>query len=124
MAESSKATTEGGNKTLPPNAPKPPGDARRGTARKQRKGPFVKYVGPASHRTINPAAWKTLQIPLKQDDATHTWSVANDKMIESANFTDEQLDYLLLDDLQVGTGAHSFLEVDFNDDGKLVQVTE
>jgi hypothetical protein len=35
---------------------------------------------------------------------------------------DEQLDYLLVDDLQPGTGVHSFLAVDFNKEGQLEQV--
>jgi hypothetical protein len=112
----------GKNKALPANAQRPPGDVRRRVARKQRKGPFVKYVGAVSHRMIRPAQWKSLGIDLKDDTATHVWSVNNDKMIESSEFSEEQLDYLLVDDLQKGTNTHAFLEVDYNDKGQLVQV--
>jgi hypothetical protein len=122
----SEAKTESkveANKILPPGQ-QPPGDIRRRVPKKQRKGPFVKYVGVASHRQISAADWKTLSIPLRDDGATHTWSVANDKMVESSAFTDEQLDYLLIDDVQRGTNTHNFLEVDFDSDGQLVQVTE
>jgi hypothetical protein len=45
-------------------------------------------------------------------------------MVESSQFSDEQLDYLLIDDVQRGTNVHNFLEVDFNEDGQLEQVPE
>lgn len=113
------------NKPLPKNAPQPPGDIRRRSGKaSSRTGPFVKYVGRASHRKITPAQWGSLSIPLKDDGATSVWSVANDKMIESEQFTDEQLDYLLIDDMQPGTNAHAFVEVDFNDKGQLEQVVQ
>jgi hypothetical protein len=123
MAEEQKTEkpVTGGNKTLPPDAQKPPGDVRRRVERKKRTGPFIKYVGPASHRIIRPHQWGTLQIDLKDKEATHTWNVANDKMIEADKFSDEQLDYLLIDDLQSGVGAHSFLSVDYDKDGNIVQ---
>ena len=111
----------GKNKALPANAPRPPGDVRRRVAKKRREGPFVKYVGPVSHRMLRPEQWKSLGIPLEDDTATHVWSVNNEKMIEASNFTDEQLDYLLVDDLQKGTNTHAFLLVDYDDDGQLVQ---
>lgn len=110
------------NKPLPKSAPKPPGDVRRRSQRPKREGPFVKYVGRASHRKITAPQWKSLDIELHDDKATHTWSVANDKMIESSEFSDEQLDYLLIDDRQSGGNAHAFVEVDFNDEGQLQQV--
>lgn len=145
MAETSKAgdtstVTEGGetkaaaasgsgsgggtskNKVMPANTPRPPGDVRRRVPKKRREGPFVKYVGPVSHRMIRPQQWASLGIELKDKTATHVWSVNNDKMIESSQFSDEQLDYLLVDDLQKGTNTHTFLEVDYDDDGQLVQV--
>jgi hypothetical protein len=76
------------NKVLPQDAPKPPGDVRvRRVAKERRKGPFVKYVGPASHREIDATAWKSLQIELKDDTVTSTWNVANDKMLEADNFS-------------------------------------
>jgi hypothetical protein len=124
-AEEQKAVEKpvsGGNRVLAPDAQRPPGDIRRRTDRKKRTGPFIKYVGAASHRIIRPYQWATLQIPLKDKEATHTWNVANDKMIEADKFTDEQLDYLLIDDLQSGSNAHAFLAVDYDNDGKLVQV--
>jgi hypothetical protein len=117
-----KAETKAENKRLPEGAPKPPGDVRRRVERKKRTGPFVKYVGPASHRSINPTQWNTLQIELNDDEATHVWNVANDKMLEADLFSDEQLDYLLVDDKQPGTGSHSFLAVDYDKDGNLEQV--
>lgn len=121
-ASGAGTSAKGKNKALPANAQRPPGDVRRRVPKKQRKGPFVKYVGPVSHRMIRPEQWKSLGIPLSDDSATHVWSVNNDKMIESSEFTDEQLDYLLVDDLQKGTNTHAFLEVDYDDDGQLVQV--
>lgn len=122
--ETTAATAKAENKPLPADAPKPPGDIRRRSQTPKRSGPFVKYVGNASHRKITPAQWRTLGIPLKSDTATNTWSVGNDKMIESSEFTDEQLDYLLIDDRQPGSNAHAFLEVDYDDKGQLVQVPQ
>jgi hypothetical protein len=110
------------NKTLPKTAPKPPGDVRRSGKTAKRTGPFVKYVGNASHRKITPPQWKSLDIELNDAEATHVWSVSNDKMIESEQFSDEQLDYLLIDDMQSGSNAHSFVEVNFNEKGQLEQV--
>jgi hypothetical protein len=46
---------------------------------------------------------------------------ANDYMVESAQFSDAQLDHLLVDDMQA-VGGHSFLEVNHDKDGKLVQI--
>jgi hypothetical protein len=117
-----KAESKSENKPLPKDAPKPPGDIRRRSQKPKRQGPFVKYVGRASHRVIRPSQWKSLGIDVKDEGATHTWSVANDKMIESSEFSDEQLDYLLIDDRQSGTNTHAFVEVDFNDKGQLQQV--
>ena len=97
------------SKPLPANAPKPPGDIRRSGKATKRTGPFVKYVGRASHRKITPAQWRALGAGFLEAKGGHTWSVANDKMIESAEFSDEQLDYLLIDDKQPGTNGHSFL---------------
>lgn len=129
MAESSEDTgtaavapTKAKNKPMPADAERPPGDVRRRVAKKTRTGPFVKYVGPVSHRMIRPEQWKSLGIDLKDDKATHVWSANNEKMIESSEFSDEQLDYLLVDDLQKGTNVHAFLEVDYDGDGQLVQV--
>jgi hypothetical protein len=116
--------------TLTEGMPTPPGlRARRArrSARKARKGPFVKYVGAASHRIIRPHDWAQLAFTPKDKDQGHltfTWDPKNDYMVESSKFTDEQLDYLLIDDVQHGTNAHSFLEVDYDDDGQLVQVLE
>jgi hypothetical protein len=110
------------NKPMSKNAPQPPGDLRRRSKTPKRQGPFVKYVGRASHRRITPAQWKSLGIELKDEGATNTWSIANDKMIESSEFSDEQLDYLLIDDRQSGSTTHAFVEVDYNDKGQLEQV--
>lgn len=128
-AEQTSAPSTPGSQTrnvLTEGMPQPPGTiARRArrTQRERRKGPFVKYVGAASHRIIRPAEWKSLGVDLKNKDATHEWNTKNDYMIESAQFSDAQLDYLLIDDV-VHNGGHSFLEVDFNDDGQLVQVVD
>jgi len=106
------------------NNPKPPGDIRaRRVTKEKPKGPFVKYVGDASHRIIKASDWKTLGIKLKDDKATHEWNVKNDKIIPFTEFSDEQLDYLLIDDMQP-KGGHSFLAVDYDADGKLSQVVE
>lgn len=115
------AAPEGENKSSLPEAQRPPGDLRRRGRKEKRKGPFVKYVGSASHRQIEPADWGTLNIDLKDKKATHNWSIANDKMLEADQFSDDQLDYLLIDDLQQGSGAHAFLLMDYNDAGELVQ---
>lgn len=97
-----------------------PGSRRRRsrTAAQRRQGPFVKYVGPASQRDIEPHDWATLAI-VPDDDADPftkvVWNIKNDKMIETKFFTEDQLDYLLIDDMQPG-GGHSFLEVDWVQD--------
>ena len=120
-AAESKAKNAG---TLP-EAKRPPGDLRRRTRKDHRDGPFVKYVGTAAIRKITPPQWKSLNIALQNDDAEHSWTVANDKMLEANLFSDAQLDYLLIDDLQQGSGAHAFLLVDYDSDGddaQLVQV--
>jgi hypothetical protein len=117
-----KTEAKEANKPLPKNAPQPPGDVRRRSSKPKRQGPFVKYVGRASHRKITAPQWKSLGIELKDEKAEHVWSVANDKMIESEKFSDEQLDYLLIDDRQSGSNTHAFVEVDFNESGQLTQV--
>jgi hypothetical protein len=123
MTETPQAKAEKSeNKPLPKNNPLPPGDIRRRSKAAKRQGPFVKYVGQASSRKITPTQWATLDIPLKDATKVHTWSVANDKMIESSEFSDEQLDYLLIDDMQVIHNSHAFVEVDYDKDGNLVQV--
>ena len=61
--------------------------------------------------------------PLGSGYQTNTWDPKNDKMIECSAFSDEQLDYLLLDDMQPA-GGHSFLEMDYDANGNLVQVVE
>lgn len=121
---------ERAHNVLTEGMPTPPGlrDRRaRRAARKTRKGPFVKYVGAASHRVIRPADWGSLGFTPKDKESGHqtfSWGPKNDYMVESSKFTDEQLDYLLIDDVQQGTNSHSFLEVDYDDDGQLVQVLE
>lgn len=130
-AASSQAPVEGteqARNVLTDSMPQPPGvkerRARR-VARKQRQGPFVKYVGGASDRVIRPPDWQSLGFkPADKEEGhkTFVWGIANDYMIEVSQFTDEQLDYLLIDDLQQGSGAHSFLEVDYDDNKQLVQV--
>lgn len=80
----------------------------------------MKYVGAADKRTIQPHEWRVLGIELKDPKASHEWSAANEFLVESSQFTDAQLDYLLIDEKQHGTNAHLFVEVD--DDG--VQVAE
>lgn len=121
---------EKAHNVLTAGMPQPPGvQARRNrrVARKERKGPFVKYVGAASHRIIRPSDWGSLGFKPKDKDAGHqtfVWDPRNDYMVESSKFTDEQLDYLLIDDVQHGTNAHSFLEVDYDENGQLVQVTD
>ena len=109
-----ESPNKGGNKVLPKGAEKPPGDIRRRTgAKKRRTGPFIKYVGLAAERSIDAAAWGSLAIDLKDPKATHVWNIANDKMVEADKFSDEQLDYLLVDDLTTG-GVHNFLAVDWD----------
>lgn len=121
-AEGSTIKPQGENVSLPAGTSRPPGDLRRRASKQKRSGPFVKYVGSAALRSIAPSAWKTLNIELKDDSATHVWSVRNDKMVEAETFSDAQLDYLLIDDLQQGSGAHAFLLMDYDKDGQLVQV--
>ena len=105
----------------------PPGSRRAGGAKKsKRQGPFVQYVGQASHRTISAQDWASIPgmaPPKGREYADSTWDLANDRILECAQFSDEQLDYLLLDDIQP-TGGQSFLEVDYNEDGVLVQVVD
>ncbi len=101
---------------------RPPGDLRRRVGTSRRKGPFVKYVGPAAIRRITSAQWKSLGIDLKGDAVETNWDVSNDKLVEASKFSDAQLDYLLIDDLQQGSGTHAFLLVDFDENGQLVQV--
>lgn len=127
------ASTEGDkveNTSSLPVSARPPGDLRRRGKKEKRKGPFVKYVGAAALRRITPAQWNSLAIDLKKvgdgDDARvveSTWSVANDKILEASKFSDDQLDYLLIDDLQQGTNVHAFLLVDYNENDELIQVT-
>jgi hypothetical protein len=121
MAEQTEAVKQE-NKKLPQSAPQPPGDIRRTDRRVERKGPFIKYVGPVAHREISPTEWATLAIDLKDKEAKHVWNVANDKMIEADKFSDAQLDYLLIDDTVPNTGVHNFLAFDYNKDGQLDQV--
>jgi hypothetical protein len=85
---------------------------------KGRRGPFVKFVGAADKRTITSTDWRTLGIELKDPKASHEWSAANGFLIESSQFTDAQLDHLLIDEKQHGSNAHLFVEVD----GEGVQV--
>lgn len=103
----------------------PEGSRRAGATGAKRTGPFVKYVGEASHRTISAADWASL--PGMQPPAggyqDNTWEPKNDKMIECSAFSDEQLDYLILDDTQP-SGGQSFLEMDYDADGNLVQVVD
>jgi hypothetical protein len=124
---SASSPVERPRQALTDDMPQPPGSARRSrrVAKKRRTGPFVKYVGHAAQRTISPAEWKTLahdNVP-KDGYQFNSWDMKNDYIIESDKFTDEQLDYLLIDDVQ-GNGAHSFLEVDYDSDGNLAQVVE
>jgi len=118
---------QGENRTNMPADQRPPGDLRRRTRREKRKGPFVKYVGSAAERHITPAQWKSVPVKLEDDKTNRTdvWAVGNDKMVEASKFNDEQLDYLLIDDLQPGTNAHSFLLVDYEgDDPDSVQLVQ
>lgn len=90
----------------------------RHVAKKGRTGPFVKYVGAGDKRTITATDWRSLGIPATDG---HEWSATNDYLIESSAFSDAQLDHLLIDDVQHGTNAHSFIEVERDSDGHLVQ---
>lgn len=116
-----------GRNVLTAGMPQPPGvvERRRRRARKQRKGPFVKYVGNASHRVIRASDWAQLNFEEKSSkhDSEVLFGPKNDYMVESSKFSEEQLDYLLIDDIQPG-GGHAFLEVDFDEDGQLVQVVD
>jgi hypothetical protein len=113
---------------LTDDMPQPPGVQLRRRSRrkaaKRRQGPFAKYVGSSSLRVIRPHDWKTLGIELDEEQAneTHSWSIKNDYMLETSMFTDEQLDYLFIDDTNRNDGTHEFLEVDYDDEGNLVQV--
>src|SRR6516164_2008941 len=119
MAEAKPATEVEPGTNMPV---KPPGDVRRRAPKALPQGPFVKYVGDASHRIIRPPQWRALGVQTKKADATHVWSVANNKMLPVAEFSDEQLDYLLIAATQP-RGGHSFLEVDYDKAGNLRQVT-
>ncbi|GLB83488.1 hypothetical protein [Mycobacterium kiyosense] len=88
----------------------------RHVTKKGRSGPFVKYVGGAAKRTIRQHEWRALGVELKGPKAIHEWSAANGFLIESSQFTDAQLDYLLIDDVQHGTNTPSFIEVDTDND--------
>lgn len=97
---------------------------RRVADPRQSKGPFVKYVGIGTKRTIQSHHWKALGVPPKdgQDEHdTHTWELSNQFLIPVSEFSDAQLDYLLCDDRD-NRQAHNFLEVELNDDGEAVQV--
>lgn len=103
---------------------KAPAGTRRGGAKVvTRTGPFIKYVGEASHRKISAADWSSLpgMEPPAGGYQDNTWEPNNDKMIECAAFSDQQLDYLVLDDTQP-SGGQSFLEMDYDSEGNLVQV--
>lgn len=124
-----ESPTSGTRNVLTSGMPQPPGvKARRARrkARAERQGPFVKYVGNASHRVIRAGDWGSLGFEGKEASQEVLFGPKNDYMIESSKFSDEQLDYLLIDDMQ--GGAHAFLEVDYDtdDDGNrvLVQVLD
>lgn len=86
------------------------------------QGPFVKYVGTANKRTITPTDWRSLGIEAK---AGHVWNDTNDYLVPSSEFSDEQLDYLLVDDKLGGSNTNSFIEVKRDSvDGDLVEVTQ
>jgi hypothetical protein len=128
-AAPSAAAVEKPRQTLTDSMSQPPGVKERRSRRvskKSRTGPFVKYVGHASQRVIRTPDWNSLNFQEKAPNGgfkTVSWDLKNDFMVESEKFTDEQLDYLLVDDVQ-GNGAHSFLEVDYDENGQLVQVVE
>ncbi|QXO13677.1 hypothetical protein SEA_DUMPTRUCK_21 [Gordonia phage DumpTruck] len=56
-----------------------------------RKVEFVKYVGKATHRTIESGTWPKGC----EQDLTAEWGFFNDFKIPASSFTEEQLDYLL-----------------------------
>jgi hypothetical protein len=126
-----QAPSETAHNVLTADMPQPPGvlerKGRRKTKGSRRKGPFVKYVGSSSRRVIAYGDWRSLGIPIKgeseENKPGHEWDIKNDFLIECDKFSDEQLDYLLVDDMQPG-GGHSFLEMDYDTDGNLVQVAE
>lgn len=95
-----------------------PTHRRRSVTKKGRTGPFVKYVGTAAKRTIAASDWRQLGFTATRG---HEWSEANDYLVESAQFSDEQLDYLLIDDVGPN-GQHDFIEADYDEDHDLVQV--
>jgi hypothetical protein len=115
----------------PPQTDKPEADQLAGPLEPERRvrrvrpeGPFVKYVGTGTNRLIQPHHWKQkLQDKVHDPDATHDWNVDNNFCIPVKEFSDHQLDYLLVDDRQ-DNGAHSFLEVDYDDNDQLVQVSQ
>lgn len=96
-----------------------PGVRVRKTEVNNPKGPFVKYVGDATQRIITPAHWGQRH-PDLTSETTHVWDMKNKFAIPVSEFSEGQLDYLLIDDLQAN-GGHSFLEMDYNADGDLVQ---
>jgi hypothetical protein len=119
--------TAGSRNVLTEDLPAPPGvrDRRARRARRnERTGPFVKYVGNASHRVIRESDWGQLGI---KDGKEVVWEPKNDYMVESKKFSEEQLDYLLIDDM-MPSGGHSFVEVDYEEDDEgnrhLVQVID
>lgn len=119
---SEKATAEKKNPVLPKGAAKPPGDIRRRVEKTRREGPFIKYVGHAAQRLITPTDWGTLPgVEMVDPKAVHVWNTANDKMIEADRFSDTQLDYLLVDDVQKRTNVHNFVALDWDKDGNLAQ---
>lgn len=125
-----ESPTSGTRNVLTSGMPQPPGvKARRARrkARQERQGPFVKYVGNASHRVIRAGDWGQLGFEGKEAQQEVLFGPKNDYMIETSKFSDEQLDYLLIDDMQPD-GGHAFLEVDYDTDENgnkvLVQVTD
>lgn len=126
QSQAKSDSPQGENRTNMPADQRPPGDLRRRTRKEKRQGPFVKYVGSAAERHITAPQWRSLDITLpdNQKIRADVWAIGNDKMIEASKFTDEQLDYLLIDDLQQGTNTHAFLLVDYDksDPPQLVQV--
>lgn len=126
-AQAEVSKPDAARNVLTEDMPQPAASRRRAKA-KARKGPFVKYVGGASHRVIRASDWGQLGFePKGEVHQEFLWSPQNDYMIESAKFTDEQLDYLLIDDVMPG-GGQSFLEMDYETDKDgntvLVQVTD
>lgn len=105
-----------------PNLSPPPRQQRRAPGAGLPKGPFIKYVGPCTRRIIRPHHWhsKLGKENVKDSSTTHEWSSKNKKLIPVSSFSDAQLDYLLIDDMQA-RGGHSFVVVDYNDAGQLVE---